>query len=362
MLRSAWFATMTPDEALDEARAQRLRPIYLIVGEERLLQSQVVKALREAATAGGIAGLNEDQFDAGEVDAPTVIGASRTLPMMARRRLVLVRSIERWEGRDPSKETSSTALDRISEYAQAPVETTTLLLVGGKLDKRRRLYVQAQREGWLVLCEMLKAAELPGWIERRVQASGNRLARGGAELIAELCGPELGPVADAIDRVCLFAGSNNEVTEDMVAECIVRIRPKTVWELVGAVGKRDVGAALSALDQVYDPQDRGLRLVGVLAWFARQLIRFEAAIRAGLPPPDAAKAAGAAPFKARELAEQVKAYPRPELERWLMALHDCDLALKGGSKRQPKAILEAAIIEMCRVRAPREARGSGLRA
>jgi DNA polymerase-3 subunit delta len=270
----------------------------------------------------------------------------------------LVRSIERWEPRSAPRlaagkeddgdgeQRPSEALDRLAEYAKSPSPSTTLVLVANKLDARRRLATLARKEGFLVLCEPLARQELPGFVERSISERGSRVAPGVADLIAELAGPELAAVADAVERVTLFVAAGGEVTEDAVAECIVRLRPTTVWELVGAVGRRDVGAALRALHGVYDPQDRGLRLVGLLAWSTRQLLRFEAASRAGLPPPEAAKRAGAPPFKARELADQVRRFPRADLERWLEVLAGLDLALKGGSKRPPQAVLEHAIIAL----------------
>jgi DNA polymerase III delta subunit len=91
-----------------------------------------------------------------------------------------------------------------------------------------------------------------------------------------------------------------------------------------------------------------LRLVGVLAWSARQLVKFESAVREGLAPPEAAARAGAPPFKARELAQQAKLFSRAELEHWLVHLAELDGALKGGTKRDPKSALEFVILGMCR--------------
>ena len=88
---------MTPEQALREARERQLRPIYLVVGEDQHRASAVVRALREAALHGGTPGLNEDTLTAGEASVDTVLAAARTLPMLARRRLVLVRGLERWE-------------------------------------------------------------------------------------------------------------------------------------------------------------------------------------------------------------------------------------------------------------------------
>ena len=347
---------MTPEQALAEARAGELRPVYLIVGDEAYFERQVVTELKQAALAGAVPGLNDEYLQAGEVPVERVLSAARTLPMMAKRRLVVVRGLERWEPRDGQDDVKEAKegkgkereppLDRLLEYAKAPSPTTVLLLIGSGLDKRRRLVTQARSAGFLVSCEALDRASLPGFIQHRVKDLGARIAADTSDLLAELTGPELSQVVDAVDRLCLFVGANGEITEDTVAECVVKLRPSTVWELVGAVGRRDLGAALRARDQVYDPADRGLRLLGLLAWSTRQLVKFDAAQRSGASPGEAAARAGAPPFKARELAAQVKGLEPADLERFILRLAELDGDLKGGSKRQPKASLEHTIIAL----------------
>jgi DNA polymerase-3 subunit delta len=342
---------VTPDQALAEAEKGELRPVYLVAGEEPFLASQVVSALKTAACKGGVPGLNDDAFQAGEVEVERVLSAASTLPMMAKRRFVLVRGLERWEAKAAKAEgkpSDKDPLERLLDYLKAPSPSTVLVLFGVGLDKRRKLYTQAKTDGCLVACEALQRADLPRWIERRVAARGCKINGSVADLLAELTGPELSPVADAVERLCLYVGDGQEIHEDAVSTCIVRLRSASVWELVSAVGRRDAGAALAALADVYDPQDRGLRLLGVLAWSTRQLLRFESALRQGATPEQAATRAGAPPFKARDLSQQVKALPRSELERWPELLARLDLELKGGSRRPPQAILESAILRLCR--------------
>jgi DNA polymerase III delta subunit len=84
-----------------------------------------------------------------------------------------------------------------------------------------------------------------------------------------------------------------------------------------------------------------------LAWSVRQLIKFDAATRAGAGPEEAARRAGAPPFKARDLAGQLRRLSPADLERWLLLLAEADLELKG-SKRPPRATIEDAIMQMCR--------------
>ncbi len=342
---------MTPEQAVAEARKSELRPVYLLLGEERYLSSLVLAELRRAVLGGADLGLNDDQFDAGDADVEAVLSAARTLPMMAKRRLVVVRSLERWEPKGegkPDTKAKASPLDRLAEYAAAPSPTTTLVLASGKLDARRRLVVTAKKEGFTVDCEAPSRGALPSWLARRAKERGKTLSPGVAELLADIAGPVLSRLDDAVERLSLYVGDQSEIGEDAVADAIVGVKPSSVWDLVGAVGRRDLGGALGALSRIYDPKDRGLSLLGTLAWSARQLIKFQGATARGLSPPDAARHAGAPPFKAAELAAQVRQLGARDLERFLLVLSDVDLALKGGSKRPARAILEASLVTLCR--------------
>jgi len=356
---------MTPEQATQEARSGELRPVYLVLGEERYLQSIVLGELRKAVVGPGALGLNEDHFDAGDSDVEAALSAARTLPMMAKRRFVVVRSVERWEPKaEPKTEGKAERaagkskvlpLDRLTEYAANPSPTTTLVLLSGKLDARRRLVLAAKKEGFVVECDPPPRNGLGAWLGRRARERGKTLAPGIGELLAEIAGPELSRLDDAIERLSLYVGDAAEIDDDAVASCIVGVKASSVWELTAAVGRRDLGAALATLASVYDPKDRGLPLVGTLAWSTRQLIKFQAATARGLSPQDAARHAGAPPFKAGDLATQSKALGSKELQRWLLTIAGVDLALKGGSKRSPLAVLEAALITL-------SGRGGGSRA
>jgi DNA polymerase III subunit delta len=342
---------LTPEQAIEEAKSGRLRPVYLIVGEELLYRQQVLAAMRKAVVGEGGASLNEDQFVAGEVDAKAVISAARTLPMFGSRRLVTVRSVERWDkGEVDDKESKGVVqkpLEQLADYAAAAPETTTLLLIADKLDNRRRLVALAKRDGFLVACASLPAHALPAWARQRAREHGHQLGANAAELLAELCGADLSVISDALERVELFVGAGNELTEAAVLQCVANMQPASVWDLVSAVGRRDAGAALAALDRVFEP-GAGPRLVGLLCWSARQLIRFGSARRAGLAPEEAARQAGAPPFKARELGEQLRQLSLERAERWLETLAQLDVDLKGGSRMPQKALLETALLGFCR--------------
>ncbi len=345
---------MTPRQAIEQARKGKLLPVYAVTGEERLLRDEVVAELRAASLAGGVAAFNEDKFTAGEVEVDTVIAAARTVPMMARRRFVLVRGAERWDGGEPD----GSPFDRLTAYAAAPVDSTCLVIVASKLDGRRKLAALARKQGFLVACEPLETRALPGWIVERAASKGHAVERSTAELLAVTAGPQLSALDDALERLSLYVGAGAAIGEDAVSACVARVRSADTWALVDAVGARDLGRALRALADAYDPRERGLPLLGALAWSVRQLARYLAAVESGAPAEEAARRAGVFnPYQAREIAGKARAMRSKEVERWLLVLAETDLALKS-SRRAADVILEEMLTRLCReTRTPRAASG-----
>lgn len=338
---------MTPTDAIARAERGELLPVWLLAGEERLLRDQALGAIVKAALAGGIADFNVDKFTAGEADVDRVVEAMRTAPMMAKKRVVLVRGLERWDGAsDDGKATSP--LDRLAEYAKAPIDSTVAIFVAQKLDGRRKLFAAAKKEGFLVDCAPIDARALPRWIKERAAAKGHAIDGDVAELVAATAGTDLSNVDDVLERLSLYVGAGAPITEEAVSTCVTRVRLADTWKLVDAASTKDLATVLRLFADAYDPRDRGLPLVGAVAWSLRQLLKLEAALAGGASVDEAARRAGIYPaFKARDHARRLKAFRPRELERWLVVVQETDAALKS-SRRPTDAILEDMFVRLCR--------------
>lgn len=335
---------MTPEEAVARAERGELLPVFLLAGDERLLRDEAQSAIVRAALAGGLPDFNLDKFTAGESDVEKILGATRTVPMMAKKRVVLVRGVERW---DAGEGDEGSPLDRLAEYAKSPIDTTCLVLVAQKMDGRRKLVTVAKKEGFFVDCASLDHKRLPAWIRARAKAKGHVLEPDVAELLAEIAGPDLSTLDDALERLSLYVGKDNAIGEEAVATCVTRVRLADTWKLVDAASTKDLGKVLALFADVYDPRDRGLPLVGAIAWSLRQLLKLDAALKEGASLDEAARRAGIYPtFRAREHAQKLKSFRPRELERWLVVVQETDMALKS-SRRGADAILEEMFARLC---------------
>lgn len=344
---------MTPDEAIKRAERGELLPVWLIVGEERMLRDQVIAAITKAALAGGLPEFNHDKFTAGEADVDKVIGATRTVPMMAKKRVVYVRGVERWDSASAKADSDASGkslppLDRLAEYAKAPIDSTTLILVAEKLDGRRKIVTLAKKGGFVVDCAQVDQRQLPAWIRARAKLKGHTIESDVCDLIAEIAGPDLSYLDDVLERLSLYAGEGAPITEEAVAVNVTRVRLADTWNLVDAASTKDLGRVLALFADVYDPRDRGLPLVGAIAWSLRQLLKLQSAIASGASIDEAARRAGIYPaFRAREHAQKLKAFRPRELERWLVVVQETDLALKS-SRRPADSILEEMFTRLCK--------------
>ncbi len=338
--------------SLSEQGDKALLPVFLVLGEESFLVEEVVHALKEVACAGGIPGFNDDRYTAGEAQGSQVVAAAKMLPMMSARRFVLVRAVERWEPRDSgdsSDKKKESPLDAIAAYAADPNPSTVLVLAGTKLHGQRKIVTLAKKNGFLVSCDAVPRQRLPDWAVRRARAFGHAMPTAVADHLVDLLGGELGPLAEAIERLGLFVGQNAPITDDAVSRMIAPVRPGSVWTLTDALCERDLRKALKVLSEI-PLRSRGdaLPLVGAVTSSVRKLAKLDGLLRAGEPLASAGQLAGIIPFRLQATRDSLRRLPPGTLERWLTLLAGADVDLKGGAKRGDRAIVESLVLAMCK--------------
>jgi DNA polymerase-3 subunit delta len=338
---------VTPETALREAAEGKLKPVYLLLGEEVYFRSQVTSALREASTRGGVPGFNDDRFIAGDLkpdQAKTVVlAACRQLPMMAARRFVLVQQLERWErkgddaeGDELGADAVKSVLDAFAEYAKEPASSTVLVLSASKLHAQRKLVTLAKKADFVVSCESLRRDRMPRFLQEQAKARGVSLPTDVAEQVAEALGPDAAAGVEAVERLSLFVGPGGTIDERAARELVTRTAQSDVFNLLGALGEGQLGRALRMLDDSISAGDAPLATVGALAWGVRCLLKLDAG---DVDPPRMH------PSSRDAMTRIVRSAPRGTAAKWHGLLAEADLALKS-SRRPPQAILEQTLVDM----------------
>lgn len=328
---------MEIQQLIREAQAGRYRPVHILVGSERFFVDRAVQTLRRAVL-GEQTGWNEDVFQGKGANVTRILEAARTLPMMAKARWVLVRGAE---------QLANSELDKFTSYLDNPVDSTCLTLVADKLDGRSKLVKAAKSAGVLTDASPLRSGALRGFLSEEAKTRKLRLDGDAAAALLDAIGNDLPALDDALERLSLFVGGSAHVTLTAVEQCVSRVRVESIWALVDAVGQRNQRAALRATASLLADREPPLRILAMVARQLRMVARMADALQSGLSPSEAAKLAGAPPFKASDLSNAARRFGHVQLARAFQVLSDTDLAIKS-SRRPPELILQGAIVDLTR--------------
>ena len=329
-------------DALDKLTEADVDPVWLVYGKERYLVDRALAVLRERVLDPRTRDFNYELFQGKETTADRVINAARTLPMMARRRLVMVRDLDGMKADEQA---------RLLPYLEAPSPETCLVLEAASLDQRTRFGQGARKHARVVKLDPLYERQLLGFVRGEAKRRGVKLEAGAAELLCDDIGADLGALADTIERLALFAAQKPGGAQLSAADVEAQVpggRQRTVFELADAVGRGDRGRALTILSSMMEARESGVRIVAMLSRHVRQLWTADGLVRRKTPRSEFAPALGVPPFFVDGIVDQARRIGAGG-EGAFRALHDAlyraDRALKSSRLEEPR-LLEGLVLEM----------------
>ncbi len=316
-------------------------PVVLIEGPELTLRDAALAELRDRVLGDALREFNEDRFDfsVAGTDPAEVIGAARTLPVMAQGRLVLVRGLS-------DRRAEKFAEGALVTYLEAPNATTCLVLEAESVDKRRAGVKRVGKIGRVIDCSgPNRPADVKRWIEARLAQRKVKTSGGVATALFEHVGADLDRLALEIEKLCLHAGDGGVLEVELVAELVGQLRPRALYELTDAIGERKLTSALRVVAELSDQGEAPLALVGALANHFRRLMRARE-----MRPLDAGavqKRLGLHPFAAQKVVDQARRFDLRRLRSCLDAVRRTDEALKGGVPIAPRLAIERLVLAVC---------------
>ncbi len=186
-------------ESLPTHLRERLLPVYLICGDDPLLTSEAVDAVRRRAREAGFTERDVHFMDKG-ADWDAVLTGAVSLSLFAERRIVEVRLPTGKPG-----VTGGRVLKRVIESANAD---TLVLILTGRLDREAGSsdWVRAVEErGASVAVWPIGRAAFPEWLQARARKLGLTVAPEALALLAERTEGNLLAAAQELTKLSLLA-------------------------------------------------------------------------------------------------------------------------------------------------------------
>jgi DNA polymerase III subunit delta len=312
------------------------QPLYFLFGDEGLLIDELQQHLIDGALQPHERDFNLDLFYGPEADVRQVLAACASYPMMAERRVVVVRS---FEALPDNREFVS--------YAARPNPAAVVaLLCNGKPNLNTHPYRALREKAVAVEFKSLYDRQMPGWIAERARQRGLRIDPGAAQMLAQEVGTDLRVAAGELEKLATFVGERGAVTENDVLTVAGHLREFNVFELQKALGEGDrqrmTVIAERLLDQASNRTGEALRIVAMLTWYVNRLRGLAAVQSKRLSDSEQARHIGVRPFHLKEYQRALRTLGIGRVRRAPNALLAADMELKGGSERDARLILVLA--------------------
>ena len=221
------------ESIMRDLEAGKYAPVYYLMGDEPYYIDKISDYIAEHALLPEERDFNQTVLFGSDVSASQIVDTARRYPMMAQRQVVIVKEAQNIK-----------STDALEKYFAQPMPSTVLVMChkNGKVDGRKTAYVKAIRQaGVMFESTKLKDRELPGFIEKYLQARQVKIDTKSVQMIAENIGADLSRLVGELDKVIISLPENNRVVTPQTVEDQIGVSKEfNGFELRDAIVSRNV--------------------------------------------------------------------------------------------------------------------------
>ena len=234
-------------------------PAYYLHGDDDYLKDEELKRVIDVAVDPATRDFNLELLRGADLDAETLGTIVSTPPMMADRRVVVIRDVH------ALKKDARAMLDK---YLKNPAPDLLLLLVAPSTAKPDAGLMKTTAP---VVFHSLTGARIPKWITYYVEHDlGSSITPGAVTLLQEAVGTDLAQLRVELDKLVSFAA--DEPVNEAAVTSVVGVRiGETMGDFLDAVARRDTVHALSMLGTVLQ-QPKASAVTTIMALTAQTLV------------------------------------------------------------------------------------------
>ncbi|HXC24658.1 MAG TPA: DNA polymerase III subunit delta [Gemmatimonadaceae bacterium] len=332
----------------DAVKRQQFDGAYYIYGEDEFQKNDAVQQIVAAAVDPATRDFNLEFRRGADLNAEIVESLVGTPPMMADRRVVVIRDV------NTLKKDARTRLDR---YLKNPSPDTVLLLVstpGAKADKGLSMATTPLE------FDPLEDNRIPKWIAHHASTELKvEITPEAADLLQSAVGNDLYQLVAELDKLVSYTNGAT-ITEEAVGEVVGIRRGETIGDLLDKTLEQDAMGALTLVPHILmQPKTTAVAVVMALSTQMLAVAWGRARVDDGLPLGrlegeffSLLKSTGAFPMRpwgsaAKAWARAVPQWSAVACRRALDALLAADVALKETRVSSEEQILETAVLALC---------------
>jgi DNA polymerase-3 subunit delta len=311
-------------------------PVYFFHGDEDFLIEECVDAIIASAVDPAMKEFNFDKLHGSDIDAKKIVAIASSYPMMAERRVVIVKDFERTAKKENE--------ELYTAYFENPLSTTVLVLIASHPDFRKKPYTTLKKNAVCGEFRPMRDQETLKWIETRVKKLKRTIDPQAVALLHLLVGNSLREIANEVEKVVIAIGDKTNITSSDIEHVIGISREYTVFELGNKVGEKNLAKAVEIAERLISSGESAVPLIAALTSHFMKLYKLHGGVRQKKQGSELASSAGVYPSYLETYLQHLRNYPLEEIENAFVVLSEADLAVK--SSADPKLVLTKTITEI----------------
>lgn len=307
---------MTYDALMKSLKAKKIKPLYLLEGEEDFYIDRISNFLEKEILSETEKEFNLTTFYGRDAEWSEVLNACRRYPMFAERQVVLLKEAQGMK-----------TLDKLEPYLEQPLESTVFVITykHGKLDGRTAFKKLIEKKGAVLTTKRLYDNRLPEWIKSYCQEQGHDITPKGSMLLADHIGADLSRLSNEIDKLSLNLPEGKKIDEDDIEKYVGISKEYNIFEFQNAIGNKDRQKIIRIMNYfVNNPKAAPLQMVvSILYNFFSKVY-----LIVNLPPKPENELAGllkVGPYFLPDYQRAANNYRKTGVDRVLLLLHEYNL-------------------------------------
>jgi DNA polymerase-3 subunit delta len=313
----------------------KIDSLYFFYGPQDYLKEEALSQLIGELVDPQLSSFNLDVLFGADTDAEEIFNLISTVPMNAKRRLVIVREAQRL---------SSASKNRLLQLLPRRPDTATLVLVFTEVKFNQRFYQNLRKLANTVEFGNLTPGELQSWLASRADSLGKKISPQVVDSLLTTVGDNLLDLANELEKLAHFVGERSQIRGEDVQAIFGQGHPNETWEILDLVGEKEVGPALKVLSNLLAYRTNPGWITAALRRHYNGLYLLKSTN--GSHFEELARKLRIPEYKWEVYRRQLSTHSLDELKEKIYLLYDAELDLRGGRSR--KLVLELLIYNLCR--------------
>jgi DNA polymerase-3 subunit delta len=230
---------MTYEALTQDLKAGKIKPAYLLEGEEDFFIDQVSLFFEQRLLNDTEKEFNLIIFYGRDANWTEVVNACRRYPMFAEKQVVIIKEAQ-----------SMKSIEKLEAYLNNPLGSTVLVIAykHGKLDGRTILKKLIEKQGVVLTTKRLYDNKIPDWIKSYANAQGHDITQKACILLTDHIGNDLSRQANEIDKLLLNLPAGKKIDEDDIEKYVGISKEHNIFEFQKALGSKDLPKVIQMLN------------------------------------------------------------------------------------------------------------------